>query len=190
MCRAKRAVYAQGLTPRLRLDTTIVNFKKRTVSRDRVKKIPFVLDVPFTNDTGDPLSWRLDTSALEEESIKGIFKVMTTEGHLNPDEEMSVRFNFLPDTEKEYSAIMPLYLGGEEDRPYLMVTVKGVGMFPHLKFDRPEVMLPVVPLGVTAEMTFYIKNMGFDMLEFRHRVQETVPMKVEFPEVKLLAFRR
>ena len=95
-----------------------------------------------------------------------------------------MRFTFLPNADVDYDAVMPLYLNGERERPYLMVTVKGTGMYPHMKFDRPQVHLPVVPLGVTAKMTFTIKNMGFDILEFRHRAPpfETIPMRVKFPE--------
>ena len=34
---------------------------------------------------------------------------------------------------------------------YMEITMSGVGVFPRLLFDRKEVILPVVPLGIVAK---------------------------------------
>ena len=181
----KRAVIAEGLKPRLIVGKTIIDFHHRVVSRDAIKKIPYSMEVPFSNDDPQPLSWEMDVSGLvpaDEKAGGALFHVSPTSGELAPDEEASVRFTFLPDKDRDFDAVVPLYINGQKDRPYLMLTLKGTGMYPHLKFDRPAVHLPVVPLGVTSKMTFYVKNIGYDMLDFRHRTNPTWPVTVKFPE--------
>jgi hypothetical protein len=44
----------------------------------------------------------------------------------------------------------------------------GVGTHPKILFDRREIVLPVVPLGITAKTTFKIKNEGYENIELNH----------------------
>jgi len=46
--------------------------------------------------------------------------------------------------------------------------MKGSGNFPKITFDRNEIILPVVPLNVTAVSSFYIINDGYEKLTLKH----------------------
>ena len=53
---------------------------------------------------------------------------------------------------------MPVYIrGGKQrgERPYLTLMLHATAVHPRLTFDRPEVILPAVPLGHTARASFY-----------------------------------
>src|SRR5690348_11988005 len=96
-----------------------------------------------------------------------------------------------------YSTSLLLYLHGSErsavtadgeetkGKPYLTLPVVGTGAAPALSFDVPEVVLPIVPLGITATQTFRVVNQGYDNLELKCNLPadtERVPISVSFPE--------
>lgn len=181
----KRVVVGEGLKPRLLLSKTVVDFQNRVVARDRVKKIPYSMEVSFTNDDPESISWEVDVDVLHAQGLKEMFHVSPRAGELASGEKAIVRFTFLPDDAKSYSCVLPLYLDDNRDRPYLLVTVKGTGIFPHLTFDRPEVIMPVVPLSVKSTCVFHIINTGYDNLELRYRLPvdtQRVPISLNFPE--------
>jgi len=181
----KRVVVGEGLKPRLLLSKTVVDFQNRVVARDRVKKIPYSMEVSFTNDDPESISWEVDVDVLHGLGLKEMFHVSPRAGELASGEKAIVRFTFLPDDAKAYSCVLPLYLDENRDRPYLLLTVKGTGIFPHLTFDRPEVLMPVVPLGVKSTCLFHVVNTGYDNLELRYRLPvdtQRVPISLNFPE--------
>jgi len=47
---------------------------------------------------------------------------------------------------------------------------KGEGAFPRLLFDRKEVILPVVPLGVQAKCVFRVINDGYENLNLKYKI--------------------
>jgi len=50
---------------------------------------------------------------------------------------------------------------------YTSLNLTGSGTPPRILFDRDEVVLPVVPLGITSKTTFYVVNEGYENLELR-----------------------
>ena len=62
--------------------------------------------------------------------------------------------------------------GGKQrgERPYLTLMLHATAVHPRLTFDRPEVILPAVPLGHTARASFYVVNEGYDNLQIQHRL--------------------
>ena len=70
---------------------------------------------------------------------------------------------------------------------YLQLELRGVGMHPRLTFDREEVVLPVVPLGVSSKAVFHVVNEGYDNLELQYKLpadKSKVPLSLSFPEVQ------
>ena len=58
----------------------------RVVPRDRVRKIPYGLDVTFTNDDVVPLNWSVDVTSLRSGPLAGVFHVAPSSGLLGPGE--------------------------------------------------------------------------------------------------------
>lgn len=70
------------------------------------------------------------------------------------------------------------------------VTVKGRGIFPMLAFDTKEVVMPVVPLGITSTSMFAVVSEGFENLELRYRLPsdtDKVPLTLRFPEGQVVS---
>lgn len=85
---------------------------------------------------------------------------------------------------------MPLYLEDQasKERPYLVLVVRGCGVFPRLDFSTQSVALQTVPLGIRSRALFYIMNNGYDDLKLSHRPagQSPVPINVSFPDGNML----
>lgn len=183
----RRTVSAEGVEPRLLLSKTDINFENKIVARDRIKKVPYSMDVTLTNAEDDPLTWETDTSSLHRGHVEGVYRLDPSSGSLQPGERATVRVSFLPGDSREYNAIVPLYLDGDKSRPYVELQLSGVGLFAQLTFDRREVVLPVTALGEVSTATFHVMNCGYDHLELRYKMPSEssparVPLQVSFPD--------
>lgn len=72
---------------------------------------------------------------------------------------------------------MPLFIDDPDLKPtipYVNLVLIGEGAFPKLIFDRKEVILPVVPLGITAKCIFRVINDGYENLNLDHQVIHTI----------------
>jgi hypothetical protein len=177
----QRVVSGSGLKPRLLVSSTAVDFGERVVSRDRIKKAPYSKEITLTNDDGESLSWELDMDNVDtamgnrSSSLPGgggsepIFHVAPKSGELAPGESRTIRVTYLPCEARVTDVSVPVYLDGDKSKPYLSVQCTGSGIYPHLSFDKDDVILPVVPLGVQSVATFYVLNTGYDNLELKHR---------------------
>ena len=73
---------------------------------------------------------------------------------------VTIKVTFKPTGNEKYEDELPLYLEGDS-KPYTTIRLKGEGAYPKLLFDRREVILPVVPLGIESRCTFKIENEGY-----------------------------
>lgn len=53
----------------------------------------------------------------------------------------------MPRDAKVYDAIFPVYLDNDRSAPYLSLEVTGTGLFPRIRFDVRECVLPPVSWG-------------------------------------------
>jgi len=71
--------------------------------------------------------------------------------------------------------------------------LKGQGTVPKLVFDRKEIVLPIVPLGIRSRCLFYIKNDGYESLEVKYRLSTQnikIPLSINFPEGQQLGITK
>ena len=73
-----QVVVAEGLQPKLLVSSTIVDFGSQIVLNERVKKIPYTMEITFTNSDVQPLEWVLGKpQSVLPPGSKNIFKVTT-----------------------------------------------------------------------------------------------------------------
>ncbi|GMF29514.1 unnamed protein product [Phytophthora fragariaefolia] len=117
-----------------------------------------------------------------------VFHVAPDSGELAPGEEVTIRVSFLPLDAVEYAEDdLPLLVDGEH---YVNLSLRGEGIHPHLSFSTNRVVLPTVPLGVTASANFQVYATGYDHLELACRVPldtSRAPLTVLFPRGKTLS---
>ena len=67
--------------------------------------------------------------------------------------------------------------------------MKGEGAYPRLLFDRKEVILPIVPLGYTAETTFRLISDGYESINIQEEIPQDlgiINLRLVFPDKKNL----
>ena len=190
----KRVVVAEGLKPRLVLSEDVVDFGTRIVIRNNAIKIPYSMEFKLKNNDKNDVICKLGTPVGNISATSSpVFQFTPMESEIKSGDELLVRATFLPREDKQYRAILPIYLDGNEDKSYVDVEVFGEGKFPSLVFDRHEVVLPPVPLGFKTKATFNILNDGYDNLELRYHLPtdtDRLPVEIDFPEGKMIGIAK
>ncbi|GBG28496.1 Cilia- and flagella-associated protein 65 [Hondaea fermentalgiana] len=196
----QHAITGEGLRPKLLLSSTLVNFDTKVVSKDRLKKVPTYREISVTNHHDETLRWEIGTEPLsnmeagaDDQNATKFFSVKPTGGVLQPGDTCMVKVGFLPSGEEQYCVSLPIFIDEDREREYLSLELVGMGVYPKLRFDTSEVVLPTVPLGVKAKGVFYIQNDGYDSLDLRYRLPaetQRVPLAISFPEGKNIGLSR
>jgi hypothetical protein len=138
--------------------------------------------------SGAALAKRIALANPTNSATAVVFHVAPDRGELAPGEEATIRVSFLPLDAVEYTEDeLPLLVDGE---PYVNLSLRGEGIHPHLSFSTNRVVLPTVPLGVTASARFHVHATGYDHLELACRVPldtARAPLTVLFPKGKTLS---
>ncbi|CAJ1445026.1 unnamed protein product [Effrenium voratum] len=198
----RKVVHAEALRPRMLFSATDLNFKTKVVATG-IQSVASVMELALHNADDYPIEWRIDTEPLKK--FMGVFTVDPPGGILHPAQDCLVRAAFMPSEPIEYKANMNVYISpprstaaesgknvdaslalpADESKPYLSLRMKGQGTVPKLAFDRREIVLPVVPLGIRSRCLFYIINEGYESLDVKYRLpndQIRIPLTINFPE--------
>ncbi|MEW5300161.1 MAG: hypothetical protein WDW36_003110 [Sanguina aurantia] len=184
----RKVVTASGTQPRLVFSKTSVEFGQRIVIQSNHIKAPYLTELFLTNTHDEPLSVTFGeaTSSLAD-GVAGILALDVVPGVplvVQPGVMAQVGLRFMPRDAKVYDAIFPVYLDNDRSAPYLSLEVTGTGLFPRIRFDVRECVLPPVPLGFRSQAVFNIINNGYDNLELKFRLpadEVQLPIKIEFP---------
>lgn len=183
----KRRVHCRGIFQKLTMEPIngeVVFEKKIITSLDAV--VPQHASITFTNSQqSKPLHFKIDTSVLEKREI---FSVIPVEGDIDPQVPVTIKVSFKPQGNEKYQEELPLYIEGET-KPYTTIKLIGEGAYPKLLFDRREVIMPIVPLGIESKCSFKIENEGYQNLILKHYLAQdigAIKLKVETPEGKTI----
>ena len=157
-----KTVKCKGLKPKLLIDPQIIDFKKKIISND--KFLATVLEVSLSNPDQNTIRYSIDTTELDDKKVFGIFPA---EGNIEGGQTIYLKASFNPYKEESYTKTVPLYIDGDKSRSYLDVHFKGVGAYPKLTFDKREVIMPIVPLGVLTKCQFKVINDGYENLTLK-----------------------
>jgi len=175
-----------GLKPRLSLSHKIADFGSKVTIKDRTKKPPYVMDITVRNEDSKEIEWHMDTSQLPNSNIvEPQWVIEPSSGTLGCAMEVTMRICFYPKDSDHFEFTMPIYVDGNHEKRYLELTVKGSGRFPMILFSEPEVVLPIVPLGIQAQAEFFVINSGHDQLVLQHKLPadlDRIPIQLAFPE--------
>lgn len=149
------------------------------------KCFPAAFEIVLSNPERKTVGWRLDTSTINTDRT---FHIHPSDGRIEPGQMIRLKVQFNPTVPGEFHKCVPVYIDDNDqplDKPYLELVLRGSAAQPKLSFDRREVLLPVVPLGVEARCTFRVLNDGYENLNLRHKVfgeEGNISVKLRFPE--------
>lgn len=198
-----RDVTASGQASILELSSNVVDFGDRVVSRDPLSRVSYFLETTIKN-VGMKSGFSFEVRELPEitkefggksathstdaadDPSNQIFFVSPTRGDLAPGGSIAIRITFQPQSSGDYFKRLEVYIKGQDDksRPYTTILCTGSGLFPRLSFDRDQVHLPTVPLGVTSRASFAIVNNGYSSLGIAYKISPNIPVLVDvsFPD--------
>lgn len=207
----RKFVHAEALRPRMLFSATTLDFKTKVVTTG-IQSVASVQELALHNADDHAIEWRIDTEPLKK--FQGVFSLDPTHGVLQLGQDCLVRAAFLPVEPIMYQTALNVYISpprldsgasddgktheseplpADETKPYLPLRFKGCGTVPKLTFDRREIVLPIVPLGIRSRCLFYIINEGYESLEVRYRLPTDnirIPLTINFPEGQQLGITR
>jgi len=184
-----RPLLCKGLKPKFLLQPQLIEFKKKVITT-KDKCVPSTMEITISNPDNRAISWRIDQSKLEPEKV---FFFVPNEGRLDGLQTSIIKALFNPIEPQYYEKIIPLYVETEPNRPYLEITLKGLGAYPKLNFDRRDIILPIVPLGIVSKCCFRIYNDGYENMalkEIVHQEMENLNLKLEYADGKTLGITK
>lgn len=152
--------------------------------------MPSTFEITVSNPDSRAISWRIDQSRLDQEKV---FSFVPNEGRLDGLQTSIIKACFNPLEPQYFERIVPLYLETDTLKPYIEITLKGLGAYPKLNFDRRDVILPIVPLGIVAKCVFRIFNDGYENMALKeviHQDMQNLNLKVTYLEGKTLGITK
>jgi hypothetical protein len=208
----RRIVHAEALRPRMLFQHTFVDFKTKVVASG-IQSVASVQELAFHNADDFAIEWKIDTEPLKK--YMGVFTLEPNQGLLSPGQDCLVRAAFMPVEPMEYKVTLNVYISPprdakaapqkdsdeepppplppDESKPYMPLRFRGQGSVPRLTFDKREIVLPVVPLGIRSRCLFHIINEGYESLEVKYRLPTDnirIPLTINFPEGQQLGITK
>lgn len=173
----------------------MIRFKKKIINdKDNGCFHPFVEYLTLRNPTDRLLRWKLDlggphksgasftsyssaslfSRGPKEHLPKSCFEIEEKRGELKAKESVSINVSFNPVEEGCYYHKVPLFIFNEEKGTYQQeaeLRLEGEGKYPSLQFNRRELILPAVPLGIEAIGMFEVQNEGYETISLKHRFE-------------------
>ncbi|KAL4497051.1 hypothetical protein ABPG72_002207 [Tetrahymena utriculariae] len=184
-----RNIICRGIKSQFLVQPQNIEFPRKIITTSD-KDYPENFEVTLSNPERKAVNWRIDATPFDKG--KKLFSIHPTQGRIEPGQNQIIKASFDPKEPGEYEEVICLFLDGDEGQssiPVHKIQVKGVAAFPKLMFDRREVLLPVVPLGIESKCIFRIINDGYENLKIKHQVLEelgNIKVDCRFPEGKNL----
>jgi hypothetical protein len=180
----QKRVLGEGIKPVLVASTARLDFGRTIIAYHEIYPKEQVIEL--SNPSEKAVSFRVDY-------VQGAspFSVSCDKNSLQPGDTALIKVTYRPVNAGVSERVLPIVVEGlNENRSYVTITVKGSADYPKILFDRREIILPVVPLGVEAKMTFLIFNDGYENMHITHNIIQdmtNIPVYIKFPEGANLA---
>ena len=182
-----RFVYCQGIRPKLLIEPISMEFKRKIITTVE-KCYPTFNEMTLSNPSKNEVNWRIESY----HSKDSIFTISPEKGKLGAGKRITIQIGFNPYQSGDYEENFPIFLD-DSNKVYLEINFKGKASHPKLIFDRNEIILPIVPLGIAAKCVFRIYNDGFENLNLKHMIHQEVgiiDLKLNYLNGKVLGITK
>lgn len=127
----------------------------------------------------------MDDSEIQKD---GIFEISQNKGKVKSKERLEIKVSFNPFQVGDYHHKLPLFILSKkitQPLKYVDVIMKGTASLPNIFFNKREIIMPVVPLGIETTSNFKIINDGYENCNLKCQFVDDVAginVKVHFPE--------
>lgn len=102
---------------------------------------------------------------------------------MNPQNETEIEITFKPHMPGKWKYHLPIFINQDRESKKAELVLTGEGDNPKLLFDRRQIIMPVVPLGIESSCFFRIINDGYKSVSvkaFLPEDDELIPIKLDF----------
>lgn len=187
----QRPVVCQVVPPKIMLDPLdgAVSFGKMVIPQIE-ETIPMVRSLKIRNpDPTDSLTFFIDMEDLQGSRI---FSLSKTEGSVPPLEEVDIDITFKPVMPGRWKYSLPVYINADKETKKAEIFITGEGDNPKLLFDRRQIILPVVPVGMESRCSFRILNDGYKSVSVKEFLPDdfsVIPIRLEYPSGNRLGLK-
>lgn len=156
----QKYVFAESVPPKIILEPIdgVRDFKKKIITNTD-KDTPDKMTLTITNpDYSKSLNFFINCDGLEPDRV---FSLSKQEGSIPANKFMNIEIEFKPHTSGKWFYKLPLYLDRDRENKMSEIVLKGEAAEPKIMFDRRQIIMPVVPLGVESRCYFRVINEGF-----------------------------
>ncbi|CAD8050766.1 unnamed protein product [Paramecium sonneborni] len=158
----KRMVQVQGCSPKFIVEPKTVEFPRKIILSPPEKNKPNIQEILLSNPEYKGMQFKIQIDA-DTGNIPSVFQVIPLAGRVDAGQTLRVKVMFNPRYEGTYSKQAQIYLeDSKPGQPYLIVQLHGIAAKPSVQFDRRELILCPVPLGIESRLQFKIFNDGFE----------------------------
>ena len=107
------------------------------------------------------------------------------EGLVEPHDTCKIKIYFKPVVPGLWEVKLPLFLNDDRIKPKSELIIKGESAFPRILFDRREIILPIVPLGIESKCTFRLINDGYQSANLSSTIvdsHDSIPLTLTYPD--------
>jgi hypothetical protein len=187
-----RNILCKAVPPKIILDPIdgVRDFKKKTITHLEGGDTGAQTITISNPDTVNSVRFFIDTSSLESSKA---FHLSKTEGMIQPKASVEIQIEFTPNVPQVWEFQLPVFVDEDRKNAKANIVLKGESAFPKILFDRREIIMPIVPLGIESKISFYIYNDGYQTVNLKGLFPETFqhfPLVIHFPDGNSLNSRK
>lgn len=186
-----KLVTCNSVAPKIVLDPIngVRDFKKLIIPYMEAPRSETMILSIKNPDENSSLNFFIDLEQLMKDRV---FTLSKNEGTIKPLGTTELYISYKPHIPGAWSFRLPVYLDDDRENKKAEIILKGEAAQPKIFFDRRQIIMPVVPLGIKSKLMFRIYNEGYQNVTLKVNIPDdvVVPLKIKFPEGSALTSRK
>lgn len=172
-------VEAEAMPPMIEISRLLLRFPT-TVAGKMAGVKPQTLEL--RNLCREAVRWGIQSSPEASAQANDQFLITPSSGVIPPMDTTMITVNFLGSEEGRFCGVFQVYVEQATPKPCASFTVLGIATRPRLLVEKPFLIFPAVPLGVTIRDVIHIVNDGFDAIQLEYKGESGPLVQVNFPK--------
>lgn len=174
---------AEAIPPMIEVSHMLLRFPT-TVAGTMTATKPQTLELQ--NLCRETFRWGIQGGPDSSTQANEQFIISPSSGTIPPMETITITVNFLGSEEGRYCGVFQVYVEQATQKPCASFAVLGIATRARLVVEKPFLIFPAVPLGITVRDVVHIFNDGFDSIQLEYRGESGPLVQVHFPKGQLL----
>lgn len=177
-------VEAEVVPPKIEVSGTLLRFPT-TVAGNMTQLKPQI--ILLQNLCRESVRWGIQGTPNASAQANRQFLISPSSGVISPNNSVPLSVTFLGKEEGRFCGVFQVYVEEAKQKPCASFTLLGIATKPQLFVDKPFLIFPPVPLGVTLRAVVHLINKGFDAIQVEYKGEGNPLIHVKFPKGQILS---